>query len=149
MNETMNAAIAAQIPQNLDQVITRRRDCCALRLSRDDELVGLARNVRAADRDATDRLTDWRIVCFERTPELGGISHILLGEAQQADAVWATSPIVGLDLIQGWAVTTSGSLYRLRGKRAPGEPPLPHVLHMCRMLHLWGLGQRLGVLTVF
>lgn len=144
MNEAMTKARQTIIPETLDQVITQHRDLCSLHLSSDDELAGLHKTIVASERDATDVLDNWRIVCIDRAPENGGKTHILLGEAIHAGSTWSTSPLVGLDLGAGWALTASGSLYRLKGQKALVEPPLHHVLHMCRTLRSWRVGTFLG-----
>jgi hypothetical protein len=149
MSKAMNKTVQTIIPQTLDQVITRHRELCSLHLSSDDDLAAMQKTIVAGDQDATDVIEDWHIVCLDRAPENGGKTHILLGEANRAGLTWSTSPLVGLDLGTGWAVTKSGSLYQLKGEKTLNAPSLQQVLHMCRTLHNWRVGKFLGVLEVF
>lgn len=149
MEGTMAETLNALIPATLDQIITRNRDVCSLYLSSDEDLAELNKTIVAAERDATDEIVEWRVVCLERSPELGRKAHILLGDAVRAGVPWTTSPLVYIDRGSGWAVTASGSMYRLVGKKAPGEPPLLHMLHLCRTLHFWKIGEFLGAFEVF
>ena len=145
----LGKTLDALIPKTLDQIITRNRALCSLHLSSDDDIAHLQRIIVATEQDAKDVIRDWRIVCIDRPPEHGGKDHILLGYAQKAGVPWSTSVLVGIDLVSRSVLTTSGSLYRLAGEKAQGEPPFEHVLQMCRTLTQWGVGRLLGVLEVF
>jgi len=142
-----NAVLEARqdvIPQTLAQVITRQRDLCTLRLSSDDELAGLQKAIVADELDATHVITNWRVVCIDRAPENGGQCHILLGDIAHTGTPCSSSPLVFIDLGWRWAVSASGSLYRLRGQRTRSEPPPRHVLQMCQALCRWRVGKFLG-----
>ena len=143
-----NAVLEAQrdiLPQTLDQVITRHRDLCTLRLSTDEELAELQKAIVADARDTTHAITNWRVICIDRAPENGGQCHILLGDTPETEDSCSSSPLLGIDLGWGWALSAAGSFYRLHGQRARNEPPLSHLMQMCQALCRWRVGRFLGV----
>jgi len=145
MNGTMTKIQNALIPTTLDQIITRHRDDYSLQLSSDEDLAGLQKSIVAAECYAADEIIEWRVVCLERNPALGRKAHILLGDVVRTGVPLSTSPVLYIDRGSRWVVTASGSMYRLAGMKAPGEPPLLHMLHLCRTLHHWKIGELLGV----
>lgn len=137
------------IPKTFDQIVTRNWELCSLHLSSDEELAILQRIIVATEQDAKDVISDWRVVCIDRAPEHGGKDHMLLGSAQRAGVCSSTSSLVDIDLVSGWALTITGSLYRLSGEKARCKPSRDHVLQMCRVLTQARPGKFLGVLEVF
>jgi hypothetical protein len=68
---------------------------------------------------------------------------ILLGEAMRQSGIICTSE-VQVVWLEGGRVRTLNSIYALE-RQGDGEPPLPHLLHLCSMLHAWGFSRILGV----
>lgn len=56
-----------------------------------------------------------------------------------------TSTLTGVDLNAGSVTTKSGSVYRLFGPAGEGEPGMLHLMHVCAVLHKWGIGAGFGV----
>lgn len=146
---SLERALAAMLPQCLDDIVRQHRDLCSIHLSSDEDIDGLSKCIIADDADIKDEIEDWRIICYDRIPKYGGKAHLLIGHAILANCSWGTSPITAIDLGTGLATTNSGSIYRLRGPQGEGEPPMIHLLHVCAMLHQWGAGPVLGVPHVF
>lgn len=89
-------------------------------------------------------IQNWRGIAIEIEGQPTAV--VLLGTVGQE--YWGTSPVMILTQAGGRARTRSGSLYLLEDA-GPGEPPLEHILHLCRMLWAWGEGRILQVPEVF
>lgn len=141
----LERALEDLIPKSLDDIVRKNRQSCSIHLTADEDLAALTRSIIADESDIKDEIDDWRVVCYHRTPELGGKAHLLIGHAIRANCNWGTSPISAIDLLVGLATTRSGSIYRLRGPRGKGEPPTDHLICLCALLHTWGSGPVVGV----
>lgn len=119
-----------------------RHDLGQVRLPTPDEITALSGTVDVGRDRGT--LRDWRLVAIDLLDR--PLEIVLLGS--RGDQTWGTSPVRVLDLDAGWAYTRSGSIYTLV-EAGQGEPPLAYVLHICFMLHAWGMGPILGVPEVW
>jgi hypothetical protein len=133
-------------PQELEHMtlenVIGRRDLGRVRLATPDEITALSGTVDVGRDRGT--LRDWRLVAIDLLDR--PLEIVLLGS--RGDQTWGTSPVRVLDLDAGWAYTRSGSIYTLV-EAGQGEPPLAYVLHICFMLHAWGMGPILGVPEVW
>lgn len=121
----------------LEDVIGRR-DLGRLRLATRAEIAELSGEIASGLYHGM--LENWRIVAIDL---LDGLPEfVFLGSRD--NEYWGTSPIRAIDLEAGRACTQSGSIYTL-STAGQGAPPLGHVLHMCFMLHAWGMGRTLAV----
>jgi DNA-binding Xre family transcriptional regulator len=139
-------SVGQWIPKSLDEIIRERRDECSLRLSTNEDIATLRPMVTILNNAKQIRATisEWRIICLTLP---SGKSHILTGINESTNDVWATSALKSIDF-ENNLVLTDNSIYRL-GSKGEGEPHLSILLHICYILHLWGLGERLGVPQIF
>lgn len=145
MDAKLQEAVEAAIPKTLDEIIRENRHQARLYLSTDAEITGLTKAIVNVH-DVRDEIADWRFVTID--VEKAGATVLLLGFALRQEKSWVTSRVVAIDLGTR-IVATENSIYRLSGGRGEGEPPVPHLLHLCSALHTWGFGRHLGVLEVF
>ena len=145
--EGLKQALEKAIPFSLDDIIRARRDEMALRMSTAEELAELPSMVSMFDNQKQVKATinEWRIVCLDRNVD--GKNYMLTGIDARTGNVWATSIIKSVD-IESHFVLTRNSLYRL-GTMGEGEPTFHTILHLCHILHKWGLGARFGVPYIF
>jgi len=121
----------------LEDVIGRH-NLGRLRLATSVETAGLSGET--ASGSYRGMLENWRIVAIDlldRLPEF-----VFLGTRDNEDC--GTSSIRAIDLEAGRARTQSASIYSLSGG-GQGTPPFGHILHMCFLLHAWGIGRTLAV----
>lgn len=144
-NPALEHALEDLTPKSLDDIVRKNRQSCSIHLTADEDLAALTRSIIADESDIKDEIDDWRVVCYHRTPELGGKAHLLIGHALRANCSWVTSSISAIDPGAGLATTRSGSIYRLHGPRGEYEPPTDHLMCLCALLHTWGSGSTLGV----
>lgn len=145
MPDALLNALNKAVPTKLDEIITKRREEARLYLTTNSELQGLQKPISPMA-PVKDEIDDWRFVTFDT--KSGGAQVTLLGHAKSRGIPWITSQVFAIDFGEG-LVMTENSYYLLVGTQGVGEPPPPHLLHVCFALHYWGLGKRLGVLEVF
>lgn len=143
----LQQALEKTIPSSLDNIIRERRDELSLRMSTAEDIAELPSMVSLFDNPKQVKATvnEWRIICLDQN--IVGKSYMLTGIDASTGNVWATSLIKSVDL-ENNLVLTGNSLYRL-GTKGEGEPTLNVLLHLCYMLHKWGLGTRFGVPPIF
>lgn len=142
MNSDINNISNKLIPGSLDDIISKNRELVELRLANEKEINDLTRQIRSPVH-VKDAIEDWRLVSLvEKTSNKAEV--LLLGNSHDKTHPWITSPILTLDLSQGFVSTQSGSIYKLLD-RGIGEPPASHIICLCAALHVWGSGQYLGV----
>lgn len=90
--------------------------------------------------------SNWRIVSLQLNhPSQTGLELFLVGERGPKRTVTVTSPIVAIDTANE-LVRTRNSVYRIRmDQPGEGEPPVKHLILICRTLHDWGLGVQFGI----
>ncbi len=135
MNDHLMITAFGQL--KLEDVIGRR-DLGRLRLATPAEVAGLSGET--ASGSYRGMLENWRIVAIDLLD--GPPEFVFLGTRD--NEYWGTSPIRAIDLEACRARTQSGSIYSLSAA-GQGAPPFVHVLHMCFMLHTWGMGRALAV----
>lgn len=143
----LKQALEKAIPSCLDDIIRLRREEVSLRMSTAEDLAELPPMVSMLDKQKQVKATvnEWRIVCLDQGAVGKGL--VLTGIDARTENVWGTSLIKSAD-IENHFVLTSNSLYRL-GTKGEGEPTFHTLLHLCYMLHKWGVGARFGVPHVF
>ncbi len=135
------------IPDDLDDIVRVNRHLCAIRLSTSEEVASLKKSLIAfIGEEPKDAFMEWRIICLDRHLAIGGPMHVLLGFAKRRKYL-VTSPIVAIG--DGYAVTESGSLYKLVGEHHSDEPPAIHLVTLCAGLRSWGWGPDLGIPNFF
>lgn len=139
-NDDLARAVEAALPKSLYDIIRQDRERYLLAMAMDEDLALLAGEADGGP--IRDTLDDWRVVLL-RDAQHGQAAAFLVGESQRRGGRWGTSPILAIDLGRGRA-RTQNSIYGL-GRRGIGEPPLKHLLHVCALLHGWGIGDPLGV----
>lgn len=135
-----------RLPATLDEIVTRNRDRWQIGLATAAEIAALAGAVRAAPGEKKDILADWRLIAI-RDRHTGEAMFILLADAARAGTNWSTSLVMAVDFKRRLA-RTRNSVYAL-GAHGEGEPPLIHRLHLCAMLHAWGVGAVFGAPEIF
>jgi hypothetical protein len=122
--------------------IVGRTDLGRLRLPTESEVAALVGDVGNGRNRGT--ISDWRLIVveFRRLP----LEIIIVGTRDGTN--WGTSPVRAFAGDRTRARTRSGSIYRLV-EPGTGEPPIEHLLHLCFMLHAWGMGRVLGVPEVW
>lgn len=136
-------------PKSLDDIIRQRRELCTIRLSTPDEIAALERVVIADESNVKGLIDDWRVVCLDRVEQSGGPAHVLIGFSITENCAWSTSQIIAIDLGTRFAATKSGSIYKLEGPQASGEPGMHQRIRLCIMLNKWGWGDIFGVPPFF
>ena len=91
-------------------------------------------------------MSQWRFLSLQLDhPDKHDLQLYLIGERRQNSLITMTSCVQAVDMREG-LVRTNNSVYRLRlDQPGVGEPPLEHLVMVCRMLHEWGLGQAFNV----
>ena len=91
-------------------------------------------------------MRDWRFISMQLShPERHALDLYLIGERGPNSMITMTSRVQAIDMVEGLA-KTENSVYRLRlDQPGVGEPPLEHLVMVCRMLHEWGLGPAFNV----
>lgn len=91
-------------------------------------------------------MREWRFVSMQIThPDKCALELYLIGERGPNAMITMTSRVHAIDLVEA-LVKTDNSVYRLRlDQPGVGEPPLEHLVMVCRMLHEWGLGRAFNV----
>lgn len=124
------------------KTIIGRPDLATTRLATASEILALSGDVgRGRNRGV---VTNWRMVAIELAGRPARI--ILLGTRLGEN--YGTSLVQVIDGPSRRVRTRSGSIYTL-AEAGLGEPPLEHLLHLCHLLHRWGVGQPLEVPQVW
>ena len=133
------------IPRSLDDVIRTNRNLAELRLASDQELSAIVGKINAAT--PKDEISNYRFVSLVlKNPDV--VSVHLLGTCSSGSS-WVTSQVTVLEPERGYALTRSGSLYKLLGSPAHDEPDRDDLICLCAILNQWGIGPRLGVPAFF
>jgi len=141
---TMNdlaITLSDMIPKSLDDVVRANRHLAELHLASDQELAAIANKISPGP--VKDELSDYRMVSI-LLGKSGTVSVHLLGTCSAGHS-WATSGVVGLDIKRGYALTRTGSLYKLLGERRRDEPGGDDLTCLCATMNQWGLGKLLGL----
>lgn len=132
----------------LESLITRHRDRFDLRYSTEADLHSLICDggTRADGKAIKNTLTQCVLITLEDT-QMKDSNTFLTGI--RPGGFIMTSPVVHLNVEQGWAITRSGSLYLLDG--SPGDIPmdLSCVMIVAGIFNSWRIGQQLGMPEVF
>ena len=101
---------------------------------------------RVASLNIKGEVRNYRFISMQITHlDKYALEMYLIGERGPNPMITMTSPVKAIDLAEG-LVQTKNSVYRLRlDQPGVGEPPLEHLVMVCRMLHEWGLGPAFNV----
>lgn len=133
-------------PKSLDEILKKHRDECSIRLSSEADFENLEPMVASMSVQKPIRATinEWRIICVLDKDR----KYLFLTGTLKANGhPYMTSDIVSVDLANN-LVLTKNSLYQLGGK-GDGEPRFHILMHICAMLHSWGVGEYYDVPHVF
>jgi hypothetical protein len=133
--------LSDMIPKSLDDGIRANRHLVQLRLATDQELIAIADKLSPGP--VKDELSDYRLVSILTWKPETVFVH-LLGTCSAGHS-WATSGVIRLDMMQGYALTRTGSLYKLLGERRRDEPGGDDLICLCAIMNQWGLGKLLGL----
>lgn len=148
MEDQLAAAIDALIPKSLDDIIRANRDRMSLHLANADEIAPLTTTI-STNHPAKAEIDDWRLIAATLVTGQGEHITPLYQLGNNGRLNWMTSVITGIDLPAGLVTTKSGSIYRLVGEPGEGEPCMQHLLHVCAVLHEWGVGRSFGLPHIF
>lgn len=138
-SDRLGPALSALVPNSLDEVIKYNRENFQLRLATDEEIFDLYKTITPAQ--PKDVMADWNLITLF-SPD--GSAMWLLGEVRRKGCPRISSDVTGVDLINGFLTTRSGSLYQL-GNRKNGPPTKEEIFLVCSAFHDWGFGAALGV----
>lgn len=133
-------------PRSLGEVI-RNPQHGQLRLVWPEELRALARTIPETD-EIDVYLGNWRAIYFAAHYGPHRFERIhLVGENLRRGIGWkVSSPVLAIDLGRSLAMTRSGAIYSLYGKRGTGEPPAHQIYLLNQALWAWGHGVGLGAI---
>lgn len=136
------------IPKSVDDIVRANRDKCRLAWATEDELKGLACDLRQALGSPRHILRDWNILMIHamQGKVLRSVPR-LLGVVSETGQPWITSAVRGFDSKAG-LIQTENSLYGVDGPRA-SEPDTHTLIHVCVWLNQYGCGPYLGVPAFF
>jgi hypothetical protein len=138
--DTLAEKLAYLVPTSLDDIIKVNRDRLQLYLSTTEELEALRCETPSKPVKAT--ISAWSFITLNYS-EVKKKAIVLAGFNQDQHCTWMTSAVTGID---GNRVTTySGSLYEFVGDSTTDVD----LLHVCAMLHRWGIGPLFGVTHIF
>lgn len=129
---------------SLGHVLRRGQEYASLYLSTESQIADLASAVPS--RNIKGEMSDWHFISFQLDrPEMKRLKVILVGDRGHNAITTTTSPVKGIDLVEG-LVRTENSVYRLRlDERGTGEPSPKQLVCLCRTLHSWRLGHAFNV----
>jgi len=114
-------------------------------LATDDELSAITGDV--PETMPKDEISNYRLVSIW-IKKIQPSFRALLGTCS-VHYLCATSGIVKLDLGRGYALTKSGSIYKLLGAPQHGEPDFDDLVCFCAIMNKWGLAKYLGIPPFF
>lgn len=132
---------AEVIPQSLKDIVNKNCELLEIRLAHENEIFKLHRKIEYIDQPK-ERLSNWNLVILD-FKQLNPVAIILADKTRNGNPI-RTSPIRGLDLGRGMAITRNNSIYQL-DKKAHGEPCLFQLILLCNFLYDGGLGEMFGV----
>lgn len=138
-SDRLGSALRALVPNSLDEVIKYHRQHFQLRLTTDEEIFDLYKTITPSK--PKDNIDDWNLITLH---SLDGRAILLLGEVRSKGCPRISSDVTGIDLINGFLTTRSGSLYQL-GNHKNGPPSKEELFLVCATFHSWGFGEALGV----
>ena len=141
--QNLSQSLQAMTPKSLDDIIRMHRDFAQLRLTNDEEILSLNKEVMPAT--PKDIVDDWNLITLVKP---GSVLVFLIGEIRHKGTSRMTSDVTSLDLDRGFLKTKSGSLYQL-GKQNAGPPNQSELYLVCSTFHKWGFGDALGVPNFF
>lgn len=132
----------------LETLITRHRDRFDLRYSTDQDVHSLICDggSRADGMAVTNTLYGHVLITLKDSHRPDNVTFLT---GVRPGGFIMTSPVVHLNLEQGWAITKSGSLYLLDGRSGDIPMDFEHVLAVAGIFNSWGIGQQLGMPDVF
>ena len=132
----------------LETLISLHRDRFELRYSTDKDLLPLicGGGSRADGMAVTNALKNYVLVTLEDNQQPDNVTFLT---GVRPGGFIMTSPVVYLNLKQGWAITKSGSLYLLDGPAGNTPMDLSCVMVVAGIFNSWGIGQQLGMPDVF
>lgn len=137
---TLDETFAKLLPTSLDDIIKINRDKLQLYLSTADELATLQCDI--ATRPVKAKISEWSFITLNFS-EAKKKAIVLAGSNIDQHCTWMTSAVTGIN--DNRVKTHAGSLYELVGKSTTDVD----LLHMCAMLHRWGMGPLFGVTYIF
>jgi hypothetical protein len=152
----MQAVIRSEILRAIGlRVVASELTCLAdvLRFGHEYASLYLATKGQIADKrgvvpslNIKGELRNYRFISMQIThPDKYALEMYLIGERGPNSTITMTSCVQAIDMQEG-LVRTNNSTYRLRlDQPGVGEPPLEHLVMVCRMLHEWGLGPAFNV----
>lgn len=145
-NEQLTKAVAAVVPQKLDDIIRAHRDEVSLRYSTQEDKCALIGPIASPP---ADWLTDWRMVTIDiRLPTRPHTLWLMaLGKSRVHGEPRITSPIRALDVDRQVIRTNSGTIYELRGPESIKEADYLLICHW--LTHKSKLGSYCEVLEIF
>jgi len=146
MTDSLQKAINDLVPKSLDDIIRANRDQCSLSLFTDVGMATFVPMVVSIQEQKPVRgiVDEWRIICLQ---VLDKKLFFLTGILRERRTCYMTSDILSVDL-ENNLVLTKNSLYAI-GSKGEGEPDFHGLLHICAVLHAWGMGPSLGAPHIF
>lgn len=146
MTDLLQKTIEDMVPKLLDDIVRKHRDECKILMSTINDFASLAPMVSSMSEQKQVRATidEYRIIC------LLAQNHklLFLTGIRRADCVpYMTSDVVSVDFANNF-VLTKNSLYEI-GSKGEGEPDFHILLHICAVLHKWGVGNYYGIPHIF
>lgn len=144
-DRSLQDALEKLLPKSLDDLITINRELASLRIATDEDINNLKSEIQVQEPVAT--ISRWCLISLDisKTKDGRAVLVCLTGYNTTHKSSWMTSPITGIDLDARLVTTLSGSLYRLEGARIDD----PDLLYICATLHRWGIGDALGVPSIY
>lgn len=132
----------------LESLITQHRDRFNLRYSTDQDLHYLTcdSGVRADGMAIKNTLSQHVLITLQDNKKPENVTFLT---GMRPGGFIMTSPVVQLNVKQGWAITKSGSLYLLEGPSGNIPMDLSCVMIVAGIFNSWGIGLQLGMPEVF
>jgi hypothetical protein len=142
--DNLNDSIDAVLPKELDDIITQNRDIMQLEYASAEDLAKMHQNIAVTNlRGVLTQAFIYKRIVPSENAEI----FCLVGFNTDKEA-FHTSQLVAYDNVNNVALTASGSHYVVENFKT-GAPDLLLLRHICYIFHRDGIGNYLGVTSIF
>lgn len=142
--DNLNDSIDAVLPKELDDIITQNRDIMQLEYASAEDLTKMHTDIPVTNlRGVLNQAFIYKRIVPSKNAEI----FCLVGFNADQEA-FHTSQVVAYDNVNNVALTASGSHYVVETFKN-GAPDLLLLRHICYIFHRDGIGNYLGVTSIF